>query len=106
MSAPRTATSGIQTRAFRCRAFVWRKINHEATGSLKMADPVQTLTPIFGAALARAFGSELEGPVDPALRPSAHADYQANVALGLAKKLRRSPRDVAKAIVEALASDE
>lgn len=45
-----------------------------------------------------AFGSELKG-VDPVVRPSAFADYQSNVALGLAKRLRRSPRDIASVIV-------
>src|SRR5262245_29503918 len=69
-----------------------------------MADPLRALAPIFRAALARAFGNDVEA-TDPALRPSAHADYQANVALGLAKRLRRAPRDVAQAIDEALKSD-
>jgi arginyl-tRNA synthetase len=34
---------------------------------------------------------------DPVLRPSEHADFQANGALALAKKLGRSPRSVDQA---------
>lgn len=40
------------------------------------------------------------GPgADPVLRPSEHADFQANGALALAKKLGRAPRDIAEEIV-------
>src|SRR5512143_114332 len=67
-----------------------------------MADPLVLLVPVFRAAIGAAFGPEHAG-VDPMIRPSQHADYQANVALGLAKALRRPPREVATAIVEKLA---
>jgi arginyl-tRNA synthetase len=40
--------------------------------------------------------------VDPVVRPSEHADVQANGALGLAKELGRKPRDVAGAVLEAV----
>jgi arginyl-tRNA synthetase len=67
-----------------------------------MADPHSSLTPVFRAAIATAFGAEHAG-VDPMIRGSQHADYQANAALGLAKTLGiKSPRDVAMKIVEAL----
>lgn len=66
-----------------------------------MSDPVALLAERFRTALVTAFGPEQAG-VDPAIRPSTHADFQANVALGLAKALKRPPRDVAAAIVAAL----
>jgi len=53
------------------------------------------------SALGAAFGSEY-ADADPVIRPSQFADFQANVALALAKQLRRSPRDAAAAIVEHL----
>jgi len=59
-----------------------------------MADPQDVLAERVSAALAAAFGAEYAG-ADPVIRPSAFADYQANVALPLAKKLGRPPRDVA-----------
>ena len=39
--------------------------------------------------------------VDPVIRPSEHADAQANGALALAKELGRNPRDVAQAVLAA-----
>lgn len=66
-----------------------------------MADPILTLTQRFTAAVTAAFGAEHAG-TDPLLRRSDRADYQANIAMGLGKKVRRPPRDVAAAIVEHL----
>ncbi len=66
-----------------------------------MTDPQLVLTERVQRALATAFGQEYSS-ADPLIRPSQFADYQANVALSLAKRLRRSPRDVAQAIVEVL----
>jgi arginyl-tRNA synthetase len=63
-----------------------------------MADPQEVLAERVGAAIAAAFGAEYAG-ADPVIRPSTFADYQANVALPLAKKLGRPPRDVAAEIV-------
>jgi arginyl-tRNA synthetase len=40
----------------------------------------------------------VEPGADPVLRPSDHADFQANGALGLAKRLGRPPREVAEQI--------
>jgi arginyl-tRNA synthetase len=63
-----------------------------------MADPLLVLAdrlrPAFEAVAGRP-------GVDPVIRPSDHADAQANGALGLAKQLGRNPRDVAQAVVDA-----
>jgi arginyl-tRNA synthetase len=66
-----------------------------------MADPASAIGDAFRRALVAAFGSDF-GAVDPAIRPSAHADYQANAALGLKAKLGKPPREIAAAIVEKL----
>ncbi|HEX7081621.1 MAG TPA: arginine--tRNA ligase [Gammaproteobacteria bacterium] len=58
----------------------------------------------FRAALRKAFGDE-HAETDPLVRPSGDArfgDYQANVAMSLAKQVKQKPRDVAQKIVEAL----
>ncbi|MGE5136316.1 MAG: arginine--tRNA ligase [Gemmatimonadota bacterium] len=59
-----------------------------------MADPREVLAQRVSDALRAAFGDEHAG-ADPLIRPSQFADFQANVALPLAKQLRRAPRDVA-----------
>ncbi len=59
------------------------------------------LTERFQRALAKAFGDEY-ADADPVIRPSQFADFQANAALALAKKLGDKPRDVAQRIVEHL----
>ncbi|MFL5912266.1 MAG: arginine--tRNA ligase [Gaiellaceae bacterium] len=64
-----------------------------------MSDPQHVLAARVRAALGAAFG---EPDADPVIRPSQFADFQANVALPLAKKLGRKPRDIAAAIVEHL----
>ena len=61
-----------------------------------MSDPQHVLTTRVQAALGAAFGAP---DTDPVIRPSQFADYQANVALPLAKRLGRRPRDVAAEIV-------
>jgi arginyl-tRNA synthetase len=66
-----------------------------------MADPQLALTQAFRRALEQAFGAEY-ADAEPAIRSSQHADYQANVALGLKARLGRPPRDIAAAIVAAL----
>ncbi len=70
-----------------------------------MADPVAQLRPMFANAIVAAFGEEYRA-VDPALRPSTFADVQANVALALAKPLKRPPRDVAAAIAAQLTAND
>src|SRR6266700_1446552 len=52
------------------------------------------LTAEFGAAYAQ---------TDPLIRPSTFADYQSNVAMALAKRLGRQPREVAERIAGHLA---
>ncbi|MFP5375741.1 MAG: arginine--tRNA ligase, partial [Acidimicrobiia bacterium] len=69
-----------------------------------MADPIDDLTPRFARAIEAAFGPDHAG-TDPVLRRSTSerfGDYQANVAMSLAKALGRNPREVAAAIVERL----
>jgi arginyl-tRNA synthetase len=66
-----------------------------------MADPQEVLAERVRTALAAAFGAE-HADADPVIRPSAFADYQANVALPLAKRLGRAPRDVAAEIARRL----
>jgi arginyl-tRNA synthetase len=67
-----------------------------------MADPILALTRAFEAAITRAFGAE-HASTDPALRRSNHADFQANLAMALAKRVGiKNPRDVATKIVDAL----
>lgn len=65
------------------------------------SDPKIELASRFHAALAAAFGDERAG-TDPLIRPSAFGDYQANVAMSLARALGRPPREVAGTIVEHL----
>ena len=62
-----------------------------------MADPQDVLAQRVRKALVAAFGAEF-ADADPVIRPSAFADYQANVALPLAKRLGRAPRELAAEI--------
>jgi arginyl-tRNA synthetase len=66
-----------------------------------MPDPQLVIAARVRAALSAAFGPSYAG-TDPVIRPSQFADLQANVALPLAKRLGRKPRDVAGEIVERL----
>jgi arginyl-tRNA synthetase len=59
-----------------------------------MADPEVTLVRLVQEALAAEFGADY-ADADPVIRPSQFADFQANVALALARRLGRPPRDVA-----------
>jgi arginyl-tRNA synthetase len=63
------------------------------------------LAALVTARLQPAFDA-LEPGADPVVRPSDRADFQANGALGLAKRLGRNPRDVAAAVVAAAALDD
>lgn len=58
------------------------------------------LTDAVGHAVAAAYPEQ--AGADPVIRPSDHADLQANVALALAKKVGANPRAVATAVVDAL----
>lgn len=66
-----------------------------------MTSPLAVLAPRVSAAIEAAFGPEHAG-ADPVLRPSQHADVQANAALALAKRVGAPPREVAQRIVEHL----
>jgi arginyl-tRNA synthetase len=59
-----------------------------------MADPQQVLAQRVRAAIVASFGPDF-GDANPLIRPSAFADFQANVALPLGKRLGRPPREAA-----------
>jgi arginyl-tRNA synthetase len=59
-----------------------------------MPDPQQVLARRVHDAIVTAFGPDY-GDADPLIRPSSFADFQANVALPLGKRLGRPPREVA-----------
>lgn len=62
----------------------------------------------FSKAIVSAFGEEYANH-DPAVAPSKDAkfgDYQCNAALGLTKKLKQKPQDVAAKIIENLLVDD
>jgi len=69
-------------------------------------DPVEILSQRFGAAIARAFPEHASA--DPLIAASKNAkfgDFQCNAAMALGKSVGKNPREVARAIVEALGSD-
>src|ERR1017187_1663349 len=70
-----------------------------------MADPEAALTREVHDALAAEFGADYAG-ADPVIRPSQFADFQANVALSLAKRLGQPPRDIAARLAGLLAASE
>ena len=63
-------------------------------------DPRTLLGARLQGAVAKAFGAE-HGGVDPMVRRSERADFQADLAMGMAKALKRAPRQVAEAVVAA-----
>jgi arginyl-tRNA synthetase len=68
-------------------------------------DPLVPLRERIDAATRAALGDDGAG-ADAALHRSQHADYQADLALALAKKLKKNPREVASAIAGKLAADD
>jgi len=66
-----------------------------------MSDPRLLLAERLTAAVGAALGPEAAG-TDPMVRRSERADYQADLAMGLAKQLKRAPRQVAEAVVAKL----
>lgn len=60
----------------------------------------QQLTDAVGAAIATAYPEQ--AGADPLIRPSDHADLQANAALALAKRVGANPREVATRVSEAI----
>lgn len=69
--------------------------------TLRAMDPQLVLAAAFREAIVRAFGAEY-AETDPMIRRSTRADYQANAAMGLGKRLGKPPRDIAQAILAAL----
>jgi arginyl-tRNA synthetase len=63
-----------------------------------MSELSDALATIFSDALVLAFGPEHQG-TDPMLRRSDRADFQANLAMGLGKKLGKPPRQVAETLL-------
>ncbi len=71
-------------------------------------DPQQTIETRFRAAISAAFGPEW-ADIDPLVRVSTNpkfGDFQANVAMSLAKRLGRRPREVAEEILAKLDLDD
>jgi arginyl-tRNA synthetase len=66
-----------------------------------MADPEQVLAQRVRDAIVASFGPEY-GDADPLIRPSSFADFQANAALPLGKRLGRPPREVAAELTSRL----
>jgi len=62
-----------------------------------MTDPEAALGALVRQALADEFGAEYAA-ADPLIRPSGFADFQSNVPMSLAKRLGRSPRDIAEPV--------
>jgi arginyl-tRNA synthetase len=73
-----------------------------------MTDPLAILTERFRAATSAALGpaAPKDAPLDPAIRRSDRADFQANGAMTLAKALGRKPRDLAADMLGALRVDD
>jgi arginyl-tRNA synthetase len=63
-----------------------------------MANPQEVLAERVHDAIVAAFGPEY-GDADPLIRPSAFADFQANAALPLAKRVGRPPRELAREFI-------
>src|SRR5712691_4207216 len=67
-----------------------------------MADPEEVLARLVGDALGAVLGAEHAGD-DPLIRPSQFADFQANVALSLGRRLHRDAREIAAELAAELA---
>jgi len=68
-------------------------------------DPTIHLGERIRAAARAALGADA-ADVDPALHRSQHADYQADLAMALGRKLGKKPRDVAGALAAELPADD
>lgn len=74
-----------------------------------MSDPVVILSERLLEAMRAALGDALPPDADPLLAPSRNpefGDFQANAAMGLAKRLGEKPRDLAQRIVDNLRIDD
>src|SRR5580658_3255285 len=70
---------------------------------MEMTDPEAALGLLVQRALADQLGAEF-ATTDPLIRPSGFADYQANAAMSLARRIGKPPREVAELIATGLAS--
>ena len=70
-----------------------------------MIDPIHDLNQLVRAGVRATFGAAYAA-IAVSVHRSEHADYQADVALALARQLKGSPRDVAASIAARLASGE
>jgi arginyl-tRNA synthetase len=70
---------------------------------MEMTDPEAALGLLVQQALADQLGAEF-ATTDPLIRPSVFADYQANAAMSLARRIGKPPREVAELIAAGLAS--
>jgi arginyl-tRNA synthetase len=68
-------------------------------------DPLVPLGARLLAATRAALGDQAAG-AEPALHRSQHADYQADLALALGRRLKKNPREVAAAIAARLPADD
>jgi arginyl-tRNA synthetase len=73
---------------------------HEHRAMSAVHDPRAALAARLRDAVGKTFGAE-HADVDPMVRRSERADFQADLAMGLAKALKRPPRQVAEAVVAA-----
>ncbi len=73
------------------------------TAALKL--PLLELAERFRQATTAAFGPE-HAELDPLVRRSDRADFQANLAMSLGKALKKPPREVAQALLAALALED
>lgn len=69
---------------------------------MSTVDPVVAASDLVKQAAVQAFGPDL-GSVDPAVRRSDRADLQADLAMGLARSLKKPPRAIGEAIAAAIA---
>ena len=77
----------------------------------KLMSPAEVLGIRFQDAIGRAFAESLDEDdvIDPLIREAQNpkfGDYQSNVAMSLAKRLGKNPREIAQAIVESLEVDD
>jgi arginyl-tRNA synthetase len=70
-----------------------------------LTPPLLELEQRFRQATVRAFG-EAHADVDPLVRRSERADFQANLAMSLGKSLKKPPREVAQTLLAALRVDD
>jgi arginyl-tRNA synthetase len=65
-----------------------------------------TLETLLRDRLAAAFEAVAGAPADPSVRRSQHADFQADGALALARRMGRKPRDIAAEVVRVAELDD